>query len=241
MKSINHIFFVGIFCTGLSAPAVAEQYQFRFSLETTDNTQEIPQVTLTDNITVNGQTLTAFNVSFPSVISDQNEWLNFTARAVTTKVKPHILSRLQLYAMPNGSILVPKDWQLINGGIGANGSVSYSFAPTQGNGYLTFYDTSACIGCAQSAASVFFPEAYKDAQENGFLAYDSTNMPITSVRLKPNLISYSVEQGKQRLDGIVYYNADDDFPFWKAEISLPSQDQDLANPLLNQFINKSEK
>ena len=140
--------------------------------------------------------------------------------------------------MPNGSIFVPKGWRLLRGQIGANGSQSYMFSAPNGEGFLTFYDASACVGCAQSAASIFFSEAYKGAKENDFTVYDSTNWPMKKVHLNPHLVAYSVEHQGQRLDGVAYYNADADvdLTFWQAEISLPTAERDLANPLLNQFI-----
>jgi len=59
---------------------------------------------------------------------------------------------------------------------------------------------------------------------------------MKKVNLNPHLVAYSVEHQGQRLDGVAYYNADTDFTFWQAEISLPTAERDLANPLLNQFI-----
>ncbi len=237
MKSITQISFAFVLSACLTAGDVqATEYQFKFKAEPNNNIEEVPKAVPNQNLTINGQPVATFDTSFSDPLGNENDRVNFKVQAVQTKAGAQALNRLELYAMPNGSVFVPKGWQLIKGGIGANGSVSYTFVPSSGEGYLTFYDASACVGCAQSAASVFFKEAHKEAKENDFTAYDSTNLPMKSVRLNPNLVAYSVEQKGQRLDGVAYYNADADFPFWQAEVSLPAKQRDLANPLLNQFI-----
>lgn len=237
MKCLNKTSFAFILSAYLlSINAWAEQYQFKFQADLTADLQQIPKVIPNHEVTINGQRIHAFDTAFSDPLGDENDRIDFKTQEIHTKIKAEVLERLELYAMPNGSVFVPKGWKLVQGAIGANGTQSYRFSAPSGKGYLTFYDASACVGCAQSAASVFFSEAYQKAKENDFTAYDSTNLPMKSVRLKPNLIAYSVEQNEQRLDGVAYYNANSDFPFWQAEVSLPAKERDLANPLLNQFI-----
>lgn len=214
----------------------AEQYQFKFNIEPSSDIEVSPKVMPNEHITINGQPVVAFDTSFFDPLGDEKDKINFKVNTVRTKIGAEILSRLALYGMPNGSVFVPKDWRLVKGQVGANGSQSYTFSAPNGEGFMTFYDASACVGCAQSAASAFFSEAYKEAKENDFTAYDSTNLPMKNIRLNPHLVAYSVEQKGQRLDGVAYYNVNSDSAFWQAEISLPTTERDLANPLLNQFI-----
>lgn len=54
-------------------------------------------------------------------------------------------------------------------------------------------------------------------------------------------MAYQVNNGKDKLDGVAYYNLENDGPFWKAEVFLPESQQKLATPLLNQFIRKGKQ
>ena len=241
MKLISKTSFTFVLSVCLTiSNAWATEYQFKFVVEPNTGLEVKPQTTPSERITINGQSLSAFNTSFSDPLGNENDKINFKVRTVQSKVRAEVLNRLELYAMPNGSVFVPKGWQLLKGEIGANGSVTYTFIPSKGEGYLSFYDASACVGCAQIAASVFFPEAYAEAKENDFTVYDSTNLPMETVRLRSDLIAYSVKQKEQRLDGVAYYNTEADSAFWNVEVSLPEKDRDLANPILNQFISLSK-
>lgn len=159
--------------------------------------------------------------------------------AFTSSATPAQIQQLAAYYHSNGWILVPRKWQLTNGGVGANGSESLMFAanhPEQG--YIAYFNTSACVGCAQSAAAVFFPEAKKDALANDFVVADKTDFPVTTTRVRPHLMAYRVQKPQQRIDGLAYYNKASDQPFWKVETMLPAAMQDLAPVLLNWFMPK---
>ncbi|MGC7589826.1 DUF4850 domain-containing protein [Bisgaard Taxon 46] len=231
------LFFLSVvFFSSYSPLILAEQY--RFSFEPRELTQPVMmKAQFIKKMKLNQQEIDVYQTEFENNI--EGGWLKSPIVPFSTKLKAEKLVHFDLYAMPyEQMLLVPKGWQLLNGAVGANGSTSYVFVPKEGRGHFSYYHAASCMGCAMMAASIFFPEAKKDAKENDFLFYDSTNLPISQVSLNPHLIAYQVNQGKKRLDGVAYYNINEDSPFWQAEISLPENQQKLATPLLNQFIRK---
>jgi hypothetical protein len=63
-----------------------------------------------------------------------------------------------------GWLLLPKDWKVIDAGVGANGSMILVASGASGD-WLEYYDTAASVGSALSAASCFYPQAQKLAIE----------------------------------------------------------------------------
>lgn len=211
----------------------AKLYQFSFSASSQANESDLPKIQTVQQIDINGKTISAFDTEFIDPTDESK--LVFEAQAVDAKSFSEQLLKVDLYGLPNGSVFVPKGWQLVNGGLGVNGSQTYTFVPKEGKGYFTYLNTGACVGCAMSEASLFFPEAKENAEENDFMVYQPS-LPVKTVVLNSTLRAYKVEQDEQRLDGIAYYDAGADMPFWKVEISLPTTDHQLADFLLNQFI-----
>lgn len=240
MNTLFNAFFITLFSLTLLTPlAGAETYEFKFNHQdrTQDQPEHKPKVVNAGTLSINGVPVSAYNATFEN--PREMGVLAFRAKALNAKIKAEHLKQLELFGMPNGNVFVPQHWQLIYGGISKNGSLSYTFLPTTGsNGYLTFYHTSGCLSCAMTQASLFFSQAVKDAKAHDFNYYTSTNLPLSVVQVKPNLVAYSVEQNDNRIDGLAYYNPHAELPFWKAEISLPKDQAHLINPLLNQFIAK---
>lgn len=145
------------------------------------------------------------------------------------------LQHLAVYYYSHGWLLVPREWRLRRGGVGANGTAAWTFAAADGSGWLSYGNSSACVGCAQSAAAPFFPEAQADAEANGMDYYSGTDVPIQSTRLQPHLMGYQAEKNGRRIDGLVYYQSDSDQPHWQLELSLPEAQQDLRMPMLERF------
>ena len=69
-----------------------------------------------------------------------------------------------------GWLLIPKDWRVVDGGVGADGSmVLIAQANTKsGASWLEYSDAGQCVGCAISAANCFYPQAHAQAIENEF-------------------------------------------------------------------------
>ncbi len=189
-------------------------------------------------VQVNGVQLPAYGIRLPSPVLD--EMLSFTPEqtALQSAATAAQLQRLSVYAFAGRWFLVPRDWTLRSAELGANGSEWLEFAPADGNGLLRYINTSACVGCAQSEASAFFPEARRDAKANDFSFYRGTDVPIKSVRLRPHLMAYQASKHGRRIDGLAYYQSDSDLPYWRMEVSLPPAQQDLAQPILNRLLPK---
>lgn len=235
MKSLNR--WLGLMLLGISIAVSASEYHFKFNHQdrSLDLPEYQPEVISAGTITINGIKMQAFDTRFINP-REKGGQSYFRAKTFQAKVRSEHLRHFDLYAMPNGMVFVPKKWKLIRGGIGNNGSISYTFVPpNNGDGYVSFYHNAGCISCAMENGSLFFVEALKDAQEHDFTAYQYTNFPLSVTHIKPTLISYRTEFGGGRIDGIAHYNLKDKIPFWKAEVSLPNM-QNLANPILNRFI-----
>ncbi|XWY20472.1 DUF4850 domain-containing protein [Bisgaard Taxon 45] len=222
-----------------STIAFAEKYEFSFEPDITQTPITMEAVFIEKRM-LNNQEISVYQTKYENNI--EGGWIKSPVMPFSTKLQADVLKNFDLYAMPfEKMILVPKHWQLLNGGVGVNGSMSYVFAAKTGKGYLSYYHAGACVGCAIISASAFFPEAQKDAKENDFVAYTSTVPPLTQVRLKPHLIAYQANKGNDRLDGVAYYHLENDGSFWKAEVSLPESQRKLATPLLNQFIQEGKQ
>lgn len=157
-------------------------------------------------------------------------------------LKPQLVKQLAAYYHQDGWILVPRGWTLTQAGVGANGSSLLLFQDPQQQGYLRYQSTGACVGCALAEASVFFPEAVAEAKAGEFLYYAKTSTPIHTVRLRPHYIAYQAQTPKQqRVDGLVYYNAADDLPYFRLELSFPTSLQPLATPVLNFYLPAKNK
>lgn len=164
-----------------------------------------------------GVQVPAYAVALINPADDSDSaWLWFQASAqerhVPANISTPIAAQLVAYYHSWGWILVPQEYRLVKAAMGANGSESLLFTAPDGRGYVSYFNTSACIGCAQSAASAFFPEAKRDAIKNEF-GTQQTDVPIKKLRLRPHLMAYQAIKQGQRLDGLVYYNADSDLPF----------------------------
>ncbi len=223
---------------GLSAPfAQAELYSFGPPPATADKADERPKTEAIGQLLINGHTrLPAYRLALPSGAEDGLRRFDPDSLTLHSRQAPKHAGQLAAFYHAYGWLLVPKGWQAVQGGVGANGSESLLFRPPSGPGYLSFYHTSACIGCAQSTAAVFFPEARKDAQANDFLFYTGTRTPLHTSRIRPHMMAYRTTADGQQIDGVAYYNAAEDLPFFKVEVSLPAAQRHLATPILNWFV-----
>ena len=210
-----------------------------------DNAPDRATAFALDNVTLNGVSVPAYGISLADVMSDKEgarvEFGRDNTETLSSSASADALQQLAVYHHPNGWLLAPRDWQLVRAQLGVNGSEILAFAPQTGQGYLLFSHAGACVGCAQSEAAVFFEEAKKDAQENDFDFYTGTDVAIKSVRLRPHLVAYEAHKNDQRIDGVAYYDRDNEMEFWRVQVSLPAEQQALARPILNRFVPPREK
>lgn len=67
-----------------------------------------------------------------------------------------------------GWLLIPRGWRVVDGGVGADGSMLLMAQSTSGNAWLEYTDAGHCVGCAISQASCFYPQAHAQALEFEF-------------------------------------------------------------------------
>ncbi|PNS07872.1 DUF4850 domain-containing protein [Solilutibacter silvestris] len=222
-------------------PASAEVYRFTIARKA-PAASDVPKTTPIGELVVNGALhLPAYAIT---VVDGIDGWT--TAKPESMKVDGAKLTatqaaRLAAYATPSGWMLVPRDWKLLKGGVGADGSTAISFVPSSGNGHLDFYDASACRGCAETPASLFFPEARADAQRDEYPVYERSATPLKLTRHGKHRMLYRTVVDGQPIDGIAYYDSASDLPYRNHEVSLPAAQRDLATPMLNWYVPRSKE
>ncbi len=81
-----------------------------------------------------------------------------------------------------GWLLIPRGWSVVDGGVGADGSMALVASNKNGSSWLQYTDMGACVGCAVGAASCFFPQAQKYALELEMGQCKNTKSPSLAAR-----------------------------------------------------------
>ena len=84
-----------------------------------------------------------------------------------------------------GWLVIPAGWRVVDGGVGADGSMVLMAQSKSGASWLEYSDAGNCVGCAISQASCFYPQAYVSALENEFLFDACDNAKVTTSGAKP--------------------------------------------------------
>ncbi|MBS0224771.1 MAG: DUF4850 domain-containing protein [Proteobacteria bacterium] len=229
--------FVLMVSLALSCAAVsAETYHFTLARKA-PAAADVPKSKSIGELVVNGSlTMPAYAIT---VVDGVDGWTTAKPsgmKVVGAKLTAAQASRLAAYSTPSGWMLVPRDWKLLAGGVGADGSTAIVFVPPSGQGYFDFYDASACRGCAETPASLFFPEARADAKRDEYSVYEKSATPLELTRLGKHRMLYRTVVDGQRIDGIAEYDGASDLPYRNWEVSLPAAQRDLATPMLNWFL-----
>jgi hypothetical protein len=189
-------------------------------------------------VTVNGFNIPAYGISLSNPLRASG-FATYTPgkRGPKIRLTPEMAGRLEAYATPMGTILVPGGWTPRSGAEGADGSFVIYFTPDAGGeSYMSVESTAACVGCAYSSASWYFKSARALARDNGF-AYCRSAAGVHSVPLNPVQRAYRIKTAQGNpVDGLAYFNPDDDLMFYEVEISLPAAQHALATAVLNQFV-----
>lgn len=200
---------------------------------------ERPRFKRVTDVVVNGVGMPAYSLSLSDGGGRAGSFATYRphAKPVPIKLGPKATTRFDVYATPDGTVLVPRGWAPRVGALGADGSFFVTFAPdASGQTYLSISNTSACVGCAYSSASWYFKRARALAKDNGF-AYCRSAKGVSSVRLNPVQRAYRIRiAGGNPVDGLAYFNPDDDLMFYEVEISAPASKHALATAVLNQFV-----
>lgn len=152
-------------------------------------------------------------------------------------IKPEQASQLVLYRVHGvGPFLAPREWKTIEASMGPSGIASAMMANADGTQALSIFNTSACVGCSLSAASLYFPEARKAALADEFMAYNSTNVPVTKVPLGKDAVAFSYQlPGHYPSHGIAHFYGmqQDIVNYNQMTVSLKPEDKVLATTILN--------
>lgn len=144
--------------------------------------------------------------------------------------------KLKLLFLPGiGLTLMPRDWQEIEAGLGANGTASVLMINPKLKEAMSLYDSSMCVGCGLPNASLYFPQLAKQSLENEFGAYSDPHRRLTLVY--PNAhtayFSYQIPNQNNKTHGIATYYDEDTFNFQEIKLTLDQSRKDLATPILN--------
>lgn len=138
-----------------------------------------------------------------------------------------------------GWFLAPNTWKIIEASMGPSGIAGLMmFSPDQTQ-YISMYDTSACVGCALTAASLFFKTAQKEAEKNEFWVYTSSNVALKKVPLNATTVLYSYQlAARYPSDGVAKFNGmqSDIVNFRQMTATLKPQDKRLKQAMLNFYL-----
>lgn len=198
-----------------------------------------PQFKRVTDVIINGVRMPAYSLSLTDGGRRAGAFATYQpdAKFISIRLKPKSAASFVVFAMPWGTILVPRGWKPRVGALGADGSYYIIFAPDASNrSYLSISNTSACVGCAYSSASWYFRRARALARKNGY-AYCRSTKGIHSVRINRVQRAYRIKTAVGNpVDGLAYFNPDDDLMFYEVEISAPASKHALASAVLNQFV-----
>ncbi|MBS0458215.1 MAG: DUF4850 domain-containing protein [Proteobacteria bacterium] len=160
--------------------------------------------------------------------------INASTLNVHGKVSADADRALVAYQTNVGWLLVPRGWRVAKAAVGADNSSVYEFDDPSGAGRIVSQDSGgACVGCAFSLASPYFPEARTQAKAMDLGANDSGKR-VRAVRLGKHTMAYEQKgPGALVLDGIAWYASGDDYSAFTYEVSLPASQHALASTILN--------
>lgn len=200
--------------------------------------EEMPKSTRTDDLTLaGGIKVPAYSVSMVSGAQEGFETFKPETSRLNVRIKPEFADQLAAYATPKGTILVPRNWSLRKALHGADGSTYMLFAPDDsGQSYLSISDTGACVGCAETAASLYFDEARKQAKDDEFSFFLKPHS-VRAVRLNRFQQGYNIKvTDGNPVDGIASFDPNvADGIFFDVQISAPANQHSLATFILDRF------
>ena len=189
----------------------------------------------------NGNTMPAAAISVSNPMDDGllQDKVACTPKSCDLNVNLTVAQSEQLQALRIsgiGWVLALRGWKDVEAAVGVNGSQSLLLKSPDGRESISYYNSGACVGCAYSAASPFFPNALKLAKDNEF-GYSDPSAAIKIVR--PNstnaLFSYTLK-GQYTTHGKAVFDSGDDLPYQNMRATLKPAQQALAGLILNTGI-----
>ncbi len=132
-------------------------------------------------------------------------------------------------------VLIPKDATITRAQVGADGSAV--LAAKSPKAAISAYDSSACVGCALSAASPYFNNAKKQMQET-FPGLDSSQPKkgLKSIRKDHTTAFYSYPANGKTTHGVAKFHdgsQHNDVNFNQLEVTIDQSHTKLATTILN--------
>ena len=238
---MRHTLLIAAILSGISGLAAAQTYQVsppKFAQEQAVRQAQNQWHAIGNAYLANGKTVPAYAISVSNPVEEgllqDNTACTRKSCDLNVTLNDGQASQLQALRINGvGWVLAPRAWKNIEAAVGVNGSQSVLLQSPDGSESMTYYNSGACVGCAYSAASPFFPAALKLAQENEF-GYDEPNAAINIVRPQANqaLFSYTVK-GHHTTHGKAVFDQNTDIPYQNMRVTLKPSHKDLANIILN--------
>lgn len=138
-------------------------------------------------------------------------------------------------------VLAPKEAVVTRAEVGVNGSAALTIQ--SGRATITAYDSSACVGCALSAASPYFDDAKKEMQET-FPGLESARPKkgLKSLRKDKTTAFYSYPANGKTTHGVAKFHdgsQNDDVNFNQLEVTVDNQHKKLATTILNFYYHQN--
>ncbi len=122
-----------------------------------------------------------------------------------------------------GWLLIPRAWAVVDGGVGADGSMVLVAQAKSGGAWLEYTDAGHCVGCAINAARCFYPQADARAIEFEFdTAHCEQSTQNSSAKRLPSL-QYQVRTSQaERVQTLRYYYDTDGIRYQQLTLHQPS-------------------
>ena len=158
------------------------------------------------------------------------------------KIKASSVSWIHLTGY--GWLLIPRGWQVVDAGVGADGSMALLAQSKSGISWLEYRDEGNCVGCAVSEASCFYPQAQAQALEYDFtsnLCGKAGTAKATAARLPALQYQLHDSQG-MRLQSLRNYSDLDGIRYQQLRLHQPNAGSaaeiDLKNHALGLFFKR---
>ena len=122
-----------------------------------------------------------------------------------------------------GWLLIPRGWRVVDGGVGADGSMVLVAQAKSGGAWLEYTDAGQCVGCAIGAARCFYPQAQAQAIEFEFdsTQCDQAAAPNSSAKRLPSLQYQARTSKTERVQTLRNYHDSDGISYQQLTLHQP--------------------
>lgn len=134
-----------------------------------------------------------------------------------------------------GWLLIPRAWSVVDGGVGADGSMVLVAQSKTGGSWLEYTDAGQCVGCAIGAARCFYPQAQAQAIEFEFdtTICEQATVQNSSAKRLPALQYQSRTSKAERVQTLRNYHDSDGIRYQQLTLHQPSLPNAGSNAEVN--------